>query len=191
MTPKRTLRTEWKTEPMAYDDLRSFLRALEKDGDLRRISVSVESPFRHQKSLQTALGDLIESFSQRSGLIPAVTLTGDFTGLTDSQHITLLQLIREALSNIREHSRADEVTVSVSAAAGAVSASVTDNGRGFDPETVLVSAARRGHLGLVGMHERVRFLGGSTQITSRPGGPTAVEATLPPPPVGAPRRTDR
>lgn len=171
------------------DDLEARLIAL--DGDLRRISVSVESPFRHQKSLQTALGDLIESFSQRSGLIPAVTLTGDFTGLTDSQHITLLQLIREALSNIREHSRADEVTVSVSAAAGAVSASVTDNGRGFDPETVLVSAARRGHLGLVGMHERVRFLGGSTQITSRPGGPTAVEATLPPPPVGAPRRTDR
>jgi signal transduction histidine kinase len=168
------------------DDLEARLIAL--DGDLRRISVSVQSPFLHEKSLEDALGDLIESFWRRSGLTPVVSLSGDFTGLTDSQHITLLGLIREALSNIREHSQADRVTVCVSAAAGAVTASITDNGRGFDPETVLVRAARRGRLGLVGMHERVRLLGGSTQITSRPGGPTVIAATLPSAPDAAPRR---
>ncbi|HET9124782.1 MAG TPA: ATP-binding protein [Solirubrobacteraceae bacterium] len=167
------------------DDLEARLIAL--DGDLRRISVSVQSPFLHQKSLQDALGDLIDSFARRTGVIPTVSLSGDFTSLTDSQHITLLGLLREALSNIREHSRAEHVTVRLSAAGGAVSASVTDDGSGFDPETVLVSAARRGHLGLVGMHERVRLLGGSTTITSRPGGPTVIAATLPPAPVTAPR----
>jgi signal transduction histidine kinase len=56
---------------------------------------------------------------------------------------------------------------------------VTDDGCGFDPETSLVRAARDGHLGLVGMYERVRLLGGRTQIDSRPGGPTVISVTLP------------
>lgn len=58
-------------------------------------------------------------------------------------------------------------------AAGAV-AQVTDDGKGFDPDTTLVRAAREGHLGLVGMHERMRMLGGRTHIESRPGGPTTI-----------------
>jgi signal transduction histidine kinase len=172
------------------DDLEARLVAL--DGDLRRISVSVLSPFLHRESFETSLGDLIDSFRRRGGLAPTVQLDGDFTSLTDSQHITLLGLIREALSNVREHSQADHVAIRVSCTdSGAVTASVTDDGRGFNLETTLVRAARKGRLGLVGMHERVRMLGGSTTITSKPGGPTVVEATLPPPPVGAPRRADR
>jgi signal transduction histidine kinase len=66
---------------------------------------------------------------------------------------------------------------------------VTDDGQGFDPETALVKAAREGHLGLVGMHERVRMLGGCTQIDSRPGGPTVISVSLPVV-VGAPRQDD-
>jgi nitrate/nitrite-specific signal transduction histidine kinase len=53
------------------------------------------------------------------------------------------------------------------------------DGRGFDPETALVHAARSGHLGLVGMYERVRMLGGVTAIDSRPGGPTVISVSLP------------
>jgi NarL family two-component system sensor histidine kinase YdfH len=60
-----------------------------------------------------------------------------------------------------------------------VSAEVTDDGLGFDPETTLVRAAREGHLGLVGMHERVRMLGGRTRIESRRGGPTVISVSLP------------
>ena len=56
---------------------------------------------------------------------------------------------------------------------------MSDDGRGFDPETTVARAARAGRLGLVGMHERVRMLGGQTQIDSRPGGPTVVSAVLP------------
>jgi signal transduction histidine kinase len=56
---------------------------------------------------------------------------------------------------------------------------VTDDGSGFEPESALIKAAREGHLGLVGMHERVRMLGGSTRIDSRPGGPTVISVSLP------------
>jgi signal transduction histidine kinase len=41
-----------------------------------------------------------------------------------------------------------------------------------------VLVQREGHLGLVGMHERVRMLGGATHVDSRPGGPTVISATL-------------
>ncbi|MFL5864616.1 MAG: sensor histidine kinase [Solirubrobacteraceae bacterium] len=171
------------------DDLEARLIAV--DGDLRRISVSVQSPFLHKKSFEDALDTVIEAFTARTGLTPAVHITGDFTALSDSQHITLLGLIREALSNVREHSHATHVSIAVSTRGGAVTASVTDNGCGFDPETMLVRATQNGRLGLVGMHERVRLLGGTTTITSRPGGPTVVSLELPPAPVGTPRHVDK
>jgi signal transduction histidine kinase len=160
------------------DDLQARLVAI--DGDLRRISAFVESPFLQEESVPEALAKLADDFAARSAIEPEVRVEGDFTSLTDSQQITLLGLIRESLSNVREHSEAEHVTVVVSAGPDGVEATITDDGRGFDPETTLVDAARGGHLGLVGMHERVHMLGGSTQIDSRPGGPTVISVKLPP-----------
>jgi signal transduction histidine kinase len=165
------------------DDLLARLVAM--DGDLRRISSSLQSPFLQSELLPDAIAQLAAAFTARTAIEPHVTLHGELTRLTDSQQITLLALIREALANIREHSDAEHVTISVSAGRMGVNATVTDDGHGFDPETTLVSAARGGHLGLVGMHERVRLLGGQTKIDSRPGGPTVISVALPPmPPVG-------
>jgi len=56
---------------------------------------------------------------------------------------------------------------------------VIDDGCGFDLESTLARAAQAGRLGLVGMQERVRMLGGLTRIESREGGPTVISATLP------------
>jgi signal transduction histidine kinase len=157
-------------------------RLLSLDGDLRRISVSAQSPFSSQAPLGEALIQLTEAFAQRTGVSPTVELRGDFGDLTDSQQITLVGLIREALTNVRAHAEAENVTISLSADRDAIRATVTDDGVGFEPESTLVRAAREGHLGLVGMHERVRLLGGRTRIDSRPGGPTVIAVELPPAP---------
>ncbi len=159
------------------DDLAAQLVAL--DGDLRRLATSVQSPFLAPGSLADALRQITEAFTARTAVEPQTRLAGDFSTLTDSQQITLLALVREALSNVREHSGAEEVTITIAAQVGGVEARVTDDGCGFDPESTLVRAAREGHLGLVGMHERVRMLGGETHIDSQPGGPTVISATLP------------
>jgi signal transduction histidine kinase len=159
------------------DDVEARLVAI--DGDLRRISAFVQSPFLHAEGLAEALAKLTDEFARRTGIEPELKLDGDFSELSDSQQITLLGLIREALSNIREHSNAQQVTISVLCDVDGVVATVTDDGQGFDPETTLVEAARGGHLGLVGMHERVQLLGGRTQIDSQPGGPTVISARLP------------
>jgi signal transduction histidine kinase len=160
------------------DDLEAQLVAL--DGDLRRLATSVQSPFLAPGSLPEALGQLTAAFAARTGVHPQTSFDSSLSHLTDSQQITLLALIREALSNIRQHSDAGAVTITISSDDRGVRAQIRDDGSGFDPETTLVRAARAGHLGLVGMHERVRMLGGRTQIDSRPGGPTVISATLPP-----------
>jgi signal transduction histidine kinase len=165
------------------DDLQAQLVAL--DGDLRRIAHSLESPFLVPEPLPRALAKLVEAFAARTGTEPELRLDGDLSGLTDSQQITLLGLITEALANIREHARADRVSILVSVDGEGVKATVTDNGQGFDPEATLIRAAREGHLGLVGMHERVRLLGGQTQIDSCPGGPTVISVTVPAGPASA------
>ena len=159
------------------DDLEAQLVAL--DGDLRRLSTSVQSPFLTTDSLQQALLGLAEAFAQRSGITPRTDVAADLGSPTDSQQITLLALVREALSNIGKHSGAATVSISVQAEPAGLRVQITDDGTGFDPEATLVRAARAGRLGLVGMHERVRMLGGHTQIESRPGGPTTISALLP------------
>ena len=159
------------------DDLAAELVAL--DGDLRRLASTVQSPFLPPGSLPQSLRELTAAFTARTGIEPDIRLDGDFTVLSESQQITLLALIREALSNVREHAEASHVTIAVSASSAGVSAEIVDDGRGFAPEATLVRAAREGHLGLVGMHERVRMLGGRTRIESRRGGPTIISVRLP------------
>jgi signal transduction histidine kinase len=159
------------------DDLEAQLVAL--DGDIRRLSSAVQSPFLTPGTLPQALTELTDAFASRTGVEPVTRLTGALDHLTDSQQITLLSLVREALSNIRKHSDAQAVRITIESDERGVHAEITDDGRGFDTESTLVRAARAGRLGLVGMHERVRMLGGRTEITSRPGGPTVISATLP------------
>jgi signal transduction histidine kinase len=159
------------------DDLAAQLVAL--DGDLRRLSNSMQSPFLPSGSMLDALRALTDAFAARTGVVPDVDVAGDLAPLTESQQIALLALVREALSNVRGHSGAGRVSVTIAAHERGVEARVEDDGRGFDPETTLLQAARAGHLGLVGMHERVRMLGGRTRIDSRPGGPTVIAVSLP------------
>jgi signal transduction histidine kinase len=164
-----------------FDDLQARLVTI--DGDMRRIAAFVQSPFMRSEPFPETLSQLTATFEERTGIEPAVELHGDFGALTDSQQIALLGLIRESLSNIREHSEASHVAIGLVADVGGVTGSVTDDGRGFDPERMLIKAARDGHLGLVGMYERVRLLGGVTHIDSRPGGPTVISVSLPPGPT--------
>lgn len=158
-------------------DLHARLAAV--DADLRRISTLMVSPFLPDESFGSAFAGLIDDFTMRTQISPETTVQGDFDVLTDSQRITLLALIQEALHNIREHSGAHRVEIKLIATSGSVDAEIRDDGCGFELDSTYARAVTDGHLGLVGMHERVQMLGGSTQIESRPGGPTIISVRLP------------
>lgn len=159
------------------DDLEAQLVAL--DSELRQISTSMQSPFLPAGTLPEALEEITSAFASRTDVQPEVELSGNLQALSDSQQITLLALIREALNNVQKHSHAGRVTIMISAHSRGVDAQIADDGCGFDPEETLVRAAREGHLGVVGIHERVRMLGGHARIESRPGGPTVISVSLP------------
>jgi signal transduction histidine kinase len=159
------------------DDLDAQLAALEVE--LRRISNEVHAAsILLNRPFTRAVRDVAQAFAARTNVEPRLILAGNMTTLSVSQQTALLNIIHEALSNIREHSNATEVEIAVSANARGVEAQVTDNGRGFDLESTLIRAARKGRVGLVAMHERVRLLGGQCRIDSQPGGPTVISVAL-------------
>ena len=98
---------------------------------------------------------------------------------TQSQRIAILRVVQEALSNVRDHSGASRVRVAVSIGHGHLRAEVSDDGSGFDVARALGVAERTGRLGLVGMAERMRLLGGRLDVRSSPGGPTTITASIP------------
>jgi signal transduction histidine kinase len=167
------------------DDLEAQLIAL--DADLRHLVNSAGSPLLSSGSLAQALVSVAEAFTVRTGIVPSTEISGDVDSLTESQQIALLSLVRESLANVRQHSDAEHVAITVSVGNALITAEITDDGSGFEVQEIGTRAAASGHLGLIGMRERMRMLGGDTTISSAPGGPTRVSASLPRWPV-EPRR---
>jgi len=159
------------------DDLDARLLSVERG--LRRISTSVHAGVMVSRPFVDAFEDMLSPFSTRTGIRPDVELDGDLDTISQSQRVALLSVVGEALNNIREHSAASAVEIAIVSDESGVRARVRDDGCGFDVEQELLRAARRGHMGLAGVYERVRLLGGHCRIESRAGGPSEIAIALP------------
>lgn len=159
------------------DDIEERLVELEQE--LRGYAASLGTAGALAKPLGDALDEVVRQFRERAGIDAALAISGDLQALTQSQQIALLRIVQEGLNNARVHSGARRVRVSVTSTRDHVRAVVEDDGRGFDMERVLVRAARSGRLGLLGMDERVRLLGGTFRVRTREGGPTELTVLLP------------
>ena len=73
-----------------------------------------------------------------------------------------------------KHANASNATLRIARDGDRVRLSVTDDGAGFEPDTV-----PRGHLGLIGMRQRVELVGGELRIESHAGQGTTIEASVP------------
>jgi len=117
----------------------------------------------------------VDDFGQRSGLrVTFSAAAGLPTALPPRQQIELLRIVQEALTNVRKHADATVTRVRADIRGRDMTVAISDNGRGFDPAT----ASDRG-LGLQGMEERARLLGGSLHVTTEPQGGTTIEVTIP------------
>ena len=157
-------------------ELHERVAALETE--LRELTHTLEPTSIARRPLAATLVRQAESFGRQHGVTVHLETSGDHGGLTPSQRIALVRVVHEALTNARDHGGATEVRVTVAADQHGVTARVTDNGCGFDVASALPAAARKGRLGLVGMSERMRLLGGHLDVESRTGGPTTITASL-------------
>jgi PAS domain S-box-containing protein len=96
--------------------------------------------------------------------------------LTITQETLLFRIVQEALTNVRKHAEAHHVTISLMHHTHTLSLEISDNGKGFDTDT-LFSVAR--HVGLQGMRERVRLLGGTFTIKGQVGKGTMITIQMP------------
>jgi signal transduction histidine kinase len=152
-------------------DIRLRLAALGRD--IRDLAEVLEPRAILRAPLREVLEREAAAFARRTGFAPALDVDDDLGAMTASQQIALARVAREALTNVRDHAEATAVRLTATATSDGVSLVVTDDGKGFDP------GQDDDGLGLAGMHDRVRLLGGSLVVESRPGGPTRVAATLP------------
>lgn len=123
--------------------------------------------------LSPAISWLARELSRSSGMEIVATVDSVLDTLPDAHRTCLYRVVQECLTNAVRHSGAARVDVIVEARPPGVCATVTDNGRGFTP------SEHAGGLGIVGMEERVRELGGQLRVTSAPGQGTRIEASLP------------
>lgn len=132
------------------------------------------------------LADALESFLRRWQEQFGIPVRFDHGGLGSAAlsplaELHLLRLVQEALSNVRKHASASDVSITMEEQDGSIRLRIADNGGGFDPQQMERGAFPR--FGLATMRERAEACGGRFALTSAPGKGTTIDVCLP----GSPR----
>src|SRR5579884_726528 len=138
----------------------------------RNMSLLLRPSMLDDFGLIPALRSLARDAARRTGLRVQVDAPETADDLPDEHKTCIFRIVQEALRNVARHAQARSVQITVRGDTDHVSVSVQDDGAGFDTRWV------RG-LGLLGMEERVRHVGGRFAIDSQPGRGTALRADLP------------
>jgi len=101
------------------------------------------------------------------------------TRLSSEAEILIFRIVQEAVNNVGRHAEASYVEVTVEFYEDKIVVTVRDNGKGFELPRMLGELARIGKLGLAGMEERARLLGGNLRVQSEPGKGTTVVTSAP------------
>ncbi len=144
---------------------------------VRDITSLLRPPLLDNLGLGAALRWQAEQFSQRTGIPCALIWLGRQTSLPESWNTCAYRITQEALHNCEKHARATCARISVTQELGTLSIDIEDNGRGFHPESE--TGRPSSGLGLLGMKERAKMLGGTLIIESSLGRGTRVRLRLP------------
>lgn len=152
------------------------LRELQREAlaEMRALIFELRPGNLEQEGLVRALKTHSAALQGRLGL-PVVVESDLDDRLPLAAEEVLYRIAQEALHNVVKHAAARQVRVQVNRQAGGVRLRVEDDGKGFDPTSVL-----DGHLGLAGMRARADRVGAAFSCESRPGTGTAIEVAFGP-----------
>jgi signal transduction histidine kinase len=186
-----------------HDDTIQSLIALQQRIEMTQKALGKDPALAAAKmaELKTLLGDALTSvrrfvrdlrptYLDELGLIPALEMLtresnaslaveGKEQRLDAERELALFRIVQEALRNIAKHAHAKNVTVKLSFDSDEATATVEDDGVGFDAPEAPTAYARVGHFGLMGMQERAQLFGGSVYVKSERGKGTKVVAYVP------------
>lgn len=172
---------EAKRREELLDDLRDEL--LETADAIRRIARGLRPPALEEMGIVTAIRSLARSVLETHGLEVEIDAPFPDPRLRPEAELALYRIVQEALSNVVRHAEASRARVSFVLDDAAVVALVEDDGCGFDPGNGREQGG--GGLGLLGMGERARHVGGRVDIESAHGRGTRVRVEIPRPPSDA------
>lgn len=161
-----------EVEPLSSEVSQALDSAL---AEARQATITMRTSIDQELPLTDMVQRAVDDFAQRSGLRVEYTSTPEVPAAVPPRHqVELLRIVQESMTNVRRHADATVVRIRLEVVSGELLVSITDNGRGFDP-----NMARDDGLGLLGMEERARLIGGQLRITSAPSEGTLVELRLP------------
>lgn len=143
---------------------------------VRNIAMLLRPSMLDDLGLAPALAWLLKEVARSSGFEGHSKIDPSVDSLPDEYRTCIYRVVQEALTNASRHSKARTVEVSLKSAGKSVIGMIADDGQGFD-----YAGPRSRGLGLLGMEERVRELGGTIRIESSQGRGTRVAFRLPRP----------
>lgn len=160
----------------AFKDNVAMLNQVSRE--IRTISYLLHPPLLDIAGLASALRWYVDGFSERSQISVNLEVPEDFGRLSSEMEIAIFRIVQECLSNISRHSGGNSAAIRLRMEGDHLLLEVQDNGKGIplDKQRELIEQGRSG-VGLAGMRERLRQLGGALEIKSKDTG-TLVSATL-------------
>jgi signal transduction histidine kinase len=148
---------------------------------VRKMSGDLRPPLLDEIGLVPAVRAYLDSQAAVSGVPMELEVQPEepTERLAPDVEIASFRVIQESVTNALRHAAPHHVQVRIGRNPTHLTLMIRDDGRGFDPSIVLERAAAGGHLGIVGMRERVRASAGAFKLGSLPGGGTIVEVELP------------
>jgi PAS domain S-box-containing protein len=148
--------------------------------EIRSLSYLLHPPVLDELGLTSAIEEYASGFSQRSGIRAEVEISKEIGRLPQEIETALFRIIQESLGNIQRHSGSASAKIELKRERAGLTLEVSDQGRGFSSEQLKEEPARTSKLGvgILGMRERMRQLGGRLEIRSGSTG-TTVKAALP------------
>jgi len=147
------------------DDARTTVEAVA--AELRRFGRDLRPSVLDDLGLDAALRAEVTALEARAGVAGKFDARGDSEDLTPAEQLTLFRVCQEALHNVERHAQASRVSVRLSVSAKRTELVIEDDGVGVATPPVPRELLRQGKLGLIGMQERARLIGGV--CTVRPG----------------------
>jgi signal transduction histidine kinase len=147
--------------------------------NVRRFIKDLRPPALDHLGLVPALEGLASDLMEKEGIELEFTVEGKKRRLTPEEELVLFRIAQEALNNARRHSQASQVVIQMEFYPDGVRMTINDNGRGFKVPERMGDLVATGKLGLVGMYERARVLGGTLLVESKPGSGTTLIVDVP------------
>ena len=152
----------------------SILLVDELSRELRTMSYLLHPPLLDEAGLESALRWYVEGFAERSKIDVEFDLDPELGRLPREMETAIFRLIQECLTNIHRHSGSPTANVRISRDSRAIRVEVSDQGKGIPGGPFRISGPAKPGVGMQGMRERVRQLGGQIEIRSGDTGTTIV-----------------